>query len=81
MTNMKIKAEDPFNIVPRGLAWLNTRWLRSTYPFAGFGRGVSIHYTCDILRSVAALIKLGDNIDLAKDVWLNAVPTSDSFRT
>jgi acetyltransferase-like isoleucine patch superfamily enzyme len=79
MTNSSIAAEDPLSIITRGLTWLNTRWLQSTYPFAGFGRGVSIHYTSDILRSVAALIKLGDNIDLAKDVWLNAVPTSDSF--
>jgi acetyltransferase-like isoleucine patch superfamily enzyme len=79
MTNMKIAAEDPLSIFARGLTWLNTRWLQSTYPFAGFGRRVSIHYTCDILRSVAALIKLGDHVDLAKDVWLNAVPTPDSF--
>jgi acetyltransferase-like isoleucine patch superfamily enzyme len=79
MTDTKIAAEDPLSIVSRGLTWLHTRWLQNTYPFVGFGRRVSIHYTCDILRSVAALIKLGDNIDLAKDVWLNAVPTSDSL--
>jgi acetyltransferase-like isoleucine patch superfamily enzyme len=77
MTNMKIPAEDPLTIVTRGLNWLNTRWLRNTYPFAGFGRRVSIHYTCDILRSVAPLIAFGEHVDLAKDVWLNAVPTSD----
>lgn len=79
MTNTKIVAEDPLTIVTRGLNWLNTRWLRKTYPFAGFGRRVSIHYTCDILRSVAPLISFGDHVDLAKDVWLNAVPTSDTF--
>jgi len=79
MTNTKIPAEDPLTLVTRGLNWLNTRWLQNTYPFAGFGRRVSIHYTCDILRSMAPLITLGDHVDLAKDVWLNAVPTSDSF--
>jgi acetyltransferase-like isoleucine patch superfamily enzyme len=77
MNNTTIVAEDPLTIVTRGLNWLNTRWLRTTYPFAGFGRRVSIHYTCDILRSVAPLIAFGDHVDLAKDVWLNAVPTSD----
>src|SRR5665213_16149 len=79
MTNTKIPAEDPLTLVTRGLNWLNTRWLQNTYPFAGVGRRVSIHYTCDILRSMAPLITLGDHVDLAKDVWLNAVPTSDSF--
>ena len=59
------------------MTWLHTHWLQNTYPFAGFGRGVSIHYTCDILRSVAGWIQFGDDIVLAKDVWLNAVPTSD----
>jgi len=78
MTNSKIAADDPLSIVPRGLTWLHTRWLQYTYPFAGFGRRVSIHYTCDILRSVAGYIQFGEDIVLAKDVWLNAVPTPDS---
>src|SRR5579871_3146393 len=77
MTQTIIAAEDPLSIIPRSMTWLHTRWLQKTYPFAGFGRGVSIHYTCDILRSVAGWIQLADDIVLAKDVWLNAVPTSD----
>jgi acetyltransferase-like isoleucine patch superfamily enzyme len=74
-----IAAEDPLSLIPRGMTWLHTRWLQNTYPFAAFGRGVSIHYTCDILRSVAGWIQFGDDIVLAKDVWLNAVPTSDGI--
>ena len=76
MTQISISAEDPLSIIPRGLTWLHTRWLQSTYPFAGFGPRVSIHYTCDILRSVAGYIQFADDIVLAKDVWLNAVRTS-----
>jgi acetyltransferase-like isoleucine patch superfamily enzyme len=78
MNNKKTAAEDPLTIITRGMRWLNTRWLQITYPFAAFGRRVSIHYTCDILRSVASLIAIGNHVELAKDVWLNAVPTSDS---
>jgi acetyltransferase-like isoleucine patch superfamily enzyme len=78
MTQTTIAAEDPLSIIPRGLTWLNSRWLQSTYPFAGMGRRVSIHYTCDILRSVAGLIHFGEDIVLARDIWLNALPTSDS---
>jgi len=77
MTWTSISVEDPLSIITRGLNWLNTVWLRSTYSFAGFGHRVSIHYTCDILRSVAGLIQFGDDVGLAKDIWLNAVPTSD----
>lgn len=79
MTNKKTIAEDPLTIVTRGLNWLNTRWLQNTYPFAGFGRRVSIHYTCDILRSAASCIAFGDGVGLSKDVWLNALPKPDSF--
>jgi acetyltransferase-like isoleucine patch superfamily enzyme len=78
MTQRTISAEDPLSIVTRGLTWLRTRWLQSTYPFAGFGGRVSIHYTCDILRSAAGLIQFGEDIVLAQDIWLNALPTSDS---
>jgi acetyltransferase-like isoleucine patch superfamily enzyme len=81
MTHTTISAEDPLSIITRGLTWLNTRWLEATYPFAGIGRNVSIHYTCDILRSVAGLIEFGEDIVLAQDIWLNAVPTSDSNGT
>jgi len=77
MTNTTISAEDPLSIIPRGLTWLHTRWLQNTYSFAGFGRRVYIHYTCDILRSVAGYIQFGDDVGLAKDVWLNALPTMD----
>jgi acetyltransferase-like isoleucine patch superfamily enzyme len=78
MTYTTILTEDPLSIITRGLTWLNTRWLGATYPFAGIGRNVSIHYTCDILRSMAGLIQFGDDVILANDVWLNALPTPNS---
>ncbi len=46
--------------------------MRHTYPFAGFGRGVSVHYTCDIRRSKSPEIRLGDHVYLAPDVWIDA---------
>jgi acetyltransferase-like isoleucine patch superfamily enzyme len=55
---------------------LHTCWLKKTYPFVGFGRGVSIDSSCDILRSVAGYIQIGDGVFLARDVWLNALPSS-----
>jgi acetyltransferase-like isoleucine patch superfamily enzyme len=79
MAKNAISSEDPLSWFPRGLTWLNTRWLRKTYPFAGFGRHVSVHYTCDILRSASGYIDIGDEVVLAPDVWLNAVPEADDM--
>jgi acetyltransferase-like isoleucine patch superfamily enzyme len=78
MLNKLIPMEDPLAWFPRGLTWLHTRWLETTYPFAGFGRHVSIDFSCDILRSTARDIQIGDGVVLAPDVWLNALPTPDN---
>jgi acetyltransferase-like isoleucine patch superfamily enzyme len=78
MANKLIPMEDPLSLFPRGLRWLHSRWLETTYPFAGFGRQVSIDFSCDILRSTARDIQIGDDVVLANDTWLNAVPTPDN---
>ncbi len=56
----------------------NSLWLERTYPFAGFGRKVSIHYSCDIRRSVSPGIRLGDHVYLAPEVWINVIPDSSA---
>jgi len=58
----------------RGLTWLHTRRLQMTFPFLRFGRKVSIHYSCEILRSSASQIELHNEVYLAPDVWLNIAP-------
>ncbi len=45
--------------------------MRWTYPFAHFGRGVSIDYSCDIRRRCSVRIEIGDKVYLAGGVWLN----------
>jgi acetyltransferase-like isoleucine patch superfamily enzyme len=40
------------------------------YPFASRGRGISIHYTCDLHNT--GLIELGSLVTIHKDVWLHA---------
>jgi acetyltransferase-like isoleucine patch superfamily enzyme len=57
---------------------LNSFWMRSTYPFAEFGRGVSVHYSCDIRRSISPGIRLGDDVYLAPGVWIDIEPGSSS---
>src|SRR5271165_4391654 len=64
---------DPLSIFRRAANKFNTVWLRSTYPFAKFGRGVSIDVSCDISRHVSEHVYLGDDVYLAADIWLNTL--------
>jgi acetyltransferase-like isoleucine patch superfamily enzyme len=54
----------------------NSVWLKSTYPFDEFGRKVSIHYSCEILRCYSHKIRIGSHVFLDREVWLN-VPLID----
>jgi acetyltransferase-like isoleucine patch superfamily enzyme len=64
-------SEDILDVITQGRTWLHTRWIKKTYPFAEFGRGTSVHHSCDIQRSVARAISFGEDVYLAPDVWLN----------
>ena len=47
-------------------------------PFRDLGRAVSIHYSCDIRRSAANRIRIGDFVYIAQQTWLNIPePTVD----
>lgn len=50
---------------------MNSVWMKGTYPFAACGDGISIHYSCEILRSHANKISLGHRVLLDREVWLN----------
>jgi acetyltransferase-like isoleucine patch superfamily enzyme len=63
--------------IPRLLTKANSVWLKFVYPFAGFGSGVSIHYSCEIHRFYSHKIKIGDSVILDPDVWLNVPIISD----
>src|ERR1700704_396151 len=70
---------DPLGFFSQAAIKLHTIWLQRTYPFAAFGRGVSIHYSCEIHRSTSSSVEVGDEVYLGADVWLNLVPgRSDS---
>jgi acetyltransferase-like isoleucine patch superfamily enzyme len=63
--------EDPIHFFSRLATKLNTLWMQFTYPFAAFGKGVSIHYSCDLPRSISGYVSFGNNIYVAPDVWFN----------
>ena len=62
---------DPLSYISRAVAKLHTEWLRRTYPFHEFGKGTSIHPSCEVARGSAPRIALGNYVYLAPDVWLN----------
>ena len=67
----KATAEDPLSLFAAVLTKAKTLWMAATYPFAGFGRRVSIHYSCDIRRSGASRIAIGNSVYVAPGTWLN----------
>lgn len=67
---------DPLSAIPGIGTKLHSIWLRCTYPFAEFGRGVSVDSSCDIRRSMSPEIRLGDDVYLAPEVWIDIAPGS-----
>ena len=67
--------EDPMLLFSDVLTKVRTLWMRLTYPFAHFGRGVSIHYSCEIFRSASNRIHIGDSVYIATGTWMT-VPES-----
>jgi acetyltransferase-like isoleucine patch superfamily enzyme len=72
-----LPAEDPLSFFPRLLTKAHTTWLKRTYPFHEFGRGVSIHHSSEIRRSQSHKIQIEDSVLLARDVWLNVALIQD----
>jgi acetyltransferase-like isoleucine patch superfamily enzyme len=66
-----VVGESPFSTIQRIRTKLHGAWLRHTYPFAEFGTGVSVHSSCDIWRSMSRQIRIGDNVYLAPEVWID----------
>ena len=63
--------EDPLSGFARLASKLHTLWLSWTYPFASIGKKISVHYSCDLPRSRAKYIRLGNRVTLGREVWVN----------
>lgn len=70
----RIGFKDPLQLVPRVLTKLYTLWVRATHPFASLGKGVEVHYTCDLRNT--GLMELGSFITVLKDTRLHALPSA-----
>ncbi len=63
--------EDVLRAFSRAANKVHTLWVAWTYPFASIGNDVSMHYTCDLQRSAAPYIKIGNRLTLGREVWLS----------
>jgi len=61
----------------RVLTKIHSVRIRALYPFHFVGRGISIHYTCEIHKATAKWVSIGNQVFLGKDVWINVVIEGD----
>ena len=54
--------EDPIRVALRGLKKLHSLWLSWSYPFASVGHHFSVHYSCNISRTIARYISIGNDV-------------------
>ena len=76
-TNL-ISFEDPLRVFLRFVTKLHSLWLSWTYPFISVGRRVSVHYSCDISRTVAGYIKIGEKVWIGRNVRVDVPIVPDS---
>lgn len=60
--------EDPLRLLARFPTRLYSAWVRATYPFASLGHDVTFHYTWDFRRYAAHRVRLGNHVEIGKDV-------------
>jgi acetyltransferase-like isoleucine patch superfamily enzyme len=70
--------EDPLRWIERIANKCRVLWVRWTFPFASLGIDFRVHYSCDLKRSIAPYIKVGDSVLLDRDVWINIPFTPES---
>jgi acetyltransferase-like isoleucine patch superfamily enzyme len=71
--NRRLPSEDPLQLFPRGLTKLRSLWMSWTYPFTSDVHELSVHYSCEMPRSIAPRIKLGNSIQIRRDTIIEVI--------
>lgn len=69
--------QDPLWLLPKALTKMYSLWVTLTHPFASLGRNLSVHQTCDWRKSRAHRIKLGNSVQIRKDVILHVAAAAE----
>jgi len=79
MRNLRKRGrEDPLGLLSRASDKFHNLWLASTYPFAAIGKQVWIHPSCDLRRSIASYVWIGDRVMIERNVWINIAEIPDN---
>lgn len=70
--------EDPLAWINRVANKFRSLWMQWTYPFAALGSNFCVHHSCDLKRSIARYIRIGNSVLLDRDVWINVPVAPDS---
>lgn len=62
-----VSFEDPVRMLLRAVTKVHSLWLSWTYPFASVGPRFSVHCSCDISRTIAAYIKIGEEVWIGRN--------------
>ena len=69
--------DDPLLFPRRALRKLFSLWVSNTYPFDSVGQRLSVDLTCELHRSSARRIRIGNSVILHDGVWLNVADKLD----
>jgi len=69
--------KDPVQEFPRLANKLHSLWVARTYPFASIGEDVWVHYRCQLSRSIANHIRIGNGVSLAHDLRFDIPPAAN----
>jgi acetyltransferase-like isoleucine patch superfamily enzyme len=68
MSKSNLKSfEDPVRVFLDAVRKLHSLWLSWTYPFASVGHHFSVHYSCNLSRTVARYISIGNTVLIERD--------------
>lgn len=79
MKKPHMSSEDPFHWVARAVRKIHSLWLAWTYPFDAIGHTFSAHPSCDLRRTVASYMRIGNRVLIERNVRLDVplVPVKD----
>lgn len=66
-----VRFEDPLNVFAQALRKFYSLWVSATYPFAAVGRGLQIHPSAILPRTIAPGIRLGNSVIIRNHAWIN----------
>jgi acetyltransferase-like isoleucine patch superfamily enzyme len=64
-------SEDPISLITRLANQLRAITMRRFYPFAAMGADFHVHHSVDLARPIAPYVKIGDSVELDREVWIN----------